>query len=328
MRLLLACLLAVNLLAFSGCNAYQKSAGREAPMVKESSQNEGAAPAAPGVRITEAYSVDKAAGSNRMQAVNAPTEDGSLAKADSAQAASEAIERKIIRNGKLTIETDSPTAGQSKITSIAESLGGFVITSEFKQRGSTSSETVTITVRVPASQFNEALEKIRAVGNEVINENISGQDVTEEFLDLEARIKTKKALEAQFLEIMKQAKNVTDALEVQSQIAEVRTEIERMEGRKRFLQNQASLSTIIITLQSPVPVSLTTSTTGFGHSIKQAFADGLDLAASIVLGLIRLIIVMIPIILFILLPFALLLKFALRRLRSSKKAEPAAQTQS
>jgi hypothetical protein len=265
---------------------------------------------------------------NSVRQVKASSEDGSLAKADSSQVASEAVERKIIRNGKLTIETDSPTTAQSKITTIAESLGGFVITSEFKQAGNNARETVTITVRVPAQQFNQALEKIRAAGDQVLNENVSGQDVTEEFLDLEARIKTKKALEAQFLEIMKQAKNVSDALEVQRQIAEVRTEIERMEGRKRFLQNQASLSTITIILQTPTPIIINTSTTGFGHSIKQAFAEGLDLAAAIVLGLIRLIIVLIPITLFILLPFGLLLRFFIRRLRLNKKAEPAAQPQS
>lgn len=256
-----------------------------------------------------------------------PSNDGSLAKAGSAQSATEAIERKIIRNGKLTIETDSPTEGQRKITTIAESLGGFVITSEFKQGGATSSETVTITVRVPATQFNEALEKIRTAGNRIINENVTGQDVTEEFLDLEARIKTQKALEAQFLEIMKRAQKVSDALEVQSEIANVRTEIERMEGRKRFLQNQASLSTITITLQTPAPILLATSTKGFGHSIKQAFAEGIDLAANIILGLIRLIIVLIPLTLFIFLPVGLLLRYMVRRFRANKKAEPIAQPQ-
>jgi hypothetical protein len=63
----------------------------------------------------------------------------------------------------------------------------------------------------------------------------TGQDVTEEYIDLEARLRSKKALEAQFLEIMKQAHKISDALEVQSQIADVRADIERIEGRRRFL---------------------------------------------------------------------------------------------
>jgi hypothetical protein len=325
MRFLIACFLAIGLFALSGCSA-QSTAKMERTASNDSVANP-SAPAEQG-KASSPYSGAVNAQEGRMQPVKAQNEDGSLAKAGTAQAASEAIERKIIRNGKLAIETDSPTGGQSKITTIAESLGGFVITSEFKQGGATSSESVIITVRVPATQFNEALEKIRTTGNRVINENVTGQDVTEEFLDLEARIKTKKALEAQFLEIMKQAKNVTDALEVQTEISNVRTEIERMEGRKRFLQNQASLSTITVTLQTPPPVLISTSTSGFGHSVKQAFAEGIDLAALIVLGLIRLIIVLIPITLFIFLPLGLVLRFIVRRLRSNKKTEPIAQPQS
>ena len=197
MRFLIVCFLAVNLFAFSGC-------GVRSPAVGNDSVAKSSAPAE-GDKSAE-YSKTSSMPAPNAQMVKATNDDGSLAKADNAQAASEAIERKIIRNGKLTLETDSPTEGQGKITSIAESFGGFVINSEFKQSGPSSGESVTITVRVPAAQFNEALEKIRPTGDRVLNENITGQDVTEEFLDLEARIKTQKALEAQFLEIMKQSK--------------------------------------------------------------------------------------------------------------------------
>ena len=92
----------------------------------------------------------------------------------------------------------------------------------------------------------------------------------------------RKLSKAQFLEIMKQAERFRSALEVQSQLADVRTEIERLEGRRRFLENQAALSTITTTLQMPAPIVAAT-TTGFGHSIKQAFGDAVDTAASIVL---------------------------------------------
>ena len=148
-------------------------------------------------------------------------------------------------------------------------------------------------VRIPAPQFGSALDQIRAEGGRVIQEKATGQDVTEEFIDLEARIKTQKALELQFLEIMKQAKRVADALEVQRQIAEVRTEIEKLEGRKRFLENRASLSTITINLQTPSAIVVSTS--GFGRNIRDAVADSVSVAAGIVLFLIRFVIVMVPI---------------------------------
>src|SRR5438552_15457004 len=105
--------------------------------------------------------------------------------------------------------------------------------------------------------------------------------------------------------MMKQAHKVSDALEVQSQLAEVRTEIERLEGRRRFLENQSSLSTITVTLQTPLPVAAAT-TYGFLHSFKEAFGDTIDVGTAIILGLIRLIAMLIPVLLLIVLPVGLL----------------------
>jgi hypothetical protein len=253
----------------------------------------------------------------------------SLNQADAIENQNQVADRKIIRNSDFIIETDDPTDGQRRITSIAESLNGFVVTSEFKQNDAVMpgrpGQVVKVTVRIPSNQFGQAIETIRGLGR-VLDEKESGQDVTEEYIDLEARIRTKKALEAQFLEIMKQAKKVSEALEVQSQIADVRSEIESLEGRRRFLENRSALSTINITLQTAAPI-VTATTRGFSHDVKQAFGDGIDLAASIVTGLIRLLIVMIPITIFILLPFVLLIRFAVRRIKWPKKTVPVTEPQ-
>ena len=252
----------------------------------------------------------------------------SLGDAASAQAVTQATDRKIIKNADLSIEVDAPKESQSRIAAIAEGQGGFVVTSEFKQSGAGASkptEIVTIVVRVPSSQFGAALEAIRGTGNRVILEKVSGQDVTEEYIDLEARIRTQKALEGQFLEIMKQARKVEDALEVQRQLAEVRTEIERLEGRRRFLDNKSSLSTITVTLQMAAPM-VTATTTGFGHDVRDAFGDGVDTAIGIVLGVIRIAIILVPIAILIVLPAWLILRRFLRRLTWPRKQEPLAVT--
>jgi hypothetical protein len=245
----------------------------------------------------------------------------SLNQADQSQSMAEAMDRKIIRNADLTLEVGAPAEVQRKITSIAESLGGFVVTSESKlqQTGDSKQELiVNLVIRVPATQFGSALDQIRNTGSRVLQEKMTGQDVTEEFIDLEARIKTQKALELQFLEIMKQASKVPDALEVQRQIAEVRTEIEKLEGRKRFLENRASLSTITVNLQSPTAIAVNTS--GFGRNIREAVADSVDLAFAIVLFLIRLVIVMIPILILVILPGWFIARFVLRRAKRNKLA--------
>jgi Domain of unknown function (DUF4349) len=251
----------------------------------------------------------------------------SLNQADSANAASQALERKIIRDGNLTIEVSSPLESQAKISSVAESHGGFVVTSEMTQQTSDDKSkpemSVNLVVRVPASQFDKAMEEIRAIANRVVQEKRTGKDVTEEFIDLEARMKNQKALEAQFLEIMKRAGKVEDALEVQRQLADVRTEIEKLEGRKRFLENQSSLSTINVTLQTPTQI---VNAVGFWYNVRSAFADGVDVAAAIVLFLIRAIIALVPILILIVFPALLIAKVIInrtRRTRGREKAEEA-----
>ncbi len=249
----------------------------------------------------------------------------SLASISTVYAAGEPVDRKIIRNADLTLETESPTEGLRKITAAAESHGGFVVTSEFKQNpvsaGAKPSQSVTVVARVPASQFASALEQIRSAGDRVVSEKVSGQDVSEEYLDIEARLRNKKALEGQFLDIMKQAHKVEDALDVQTQLADVRTEIERLEGRRRFLENQAALSTITTTLQMPQPIVATT-TSGFGTTIKHAFGDAVDTAASIILFVIQAVIVLVPIAVCFGLPGWFLWRVLRRRILVRRPAEP------
>lgn len=244
-----------------------------------------------------------------------------LADADGSRSAGEAFNRKIIRNAEMAIEVEEPAPAQQRISSIAESNGGFIVTSEIRQSGS-SYTNVTITMRVPADRFGAAVEAIRTGGGTVTREKITGQDVTEEYIDLEARIRTKVALEQQFLEIMKQAKSVSDALEVQTQIANVRTEIERLEGRKRFLENQSSLSTITVTISSPTPV-VRTESSGFMAAIKRAFGDAIDVGSNIIIGFIRLVGVTTPILILIVLPMLLILRFAWKLARRRWEARTA-----
>lgn len=235
--------------------------------------------------------------------------------AASAAEAAEAVDRKIIRNANLTMEVHSTTDTQHRITSIAESHGGFVVTSESKQREAAEPAhrtlDIKLVVRVPATRFGTALDQIRGLASNLREENVAGQDVTEEFIDLEARIKTQRALEVQFLEIMKQARTVSDAMEVQSQIAGVRTDIEKLEGRKRFLENRASMSTITINLETPRQIAV--NTTGFGRSLRDAVSESIDLGSGLLLFIVRFVIVMVPVIIFLLLPLGLLFRYFVRR---------------
>ena len=255
----------------------------------------------------------------------------SLADTEQASEAAAAIDRKIIRNADLTLEVPSTTDTQQKIVSIAEAHGGFVVTSEAKQRDSQEPAQRTLdiklVVRIPENHFGAALDQIRALASNVPEAKITGQDVTEEFIDLEARIKTQIALEQQFLQIMKQAHKVEDALEVQRQIADVRTEIEKLQGRKHFLENRSSLSTITINIVTPRPM-VVVPTSGFRHSVGEAISESFDVGTAIVLFLVRFAIVMIPVGVLVLLPLGLLLRYVIRRAKRMRLAHALSATPS
>lgn len=237
----------------------------------------------------------------------------SLDQTANTQDAPTTIDRKIIRNADLNLEAESPETSLQKITAIAESKSGFVVESQESSSDvkTTEHDVVTMTVRVPAEKFNEALDEIRKSATRVIVENVKGEDVTEEFIDIEARLKAEKALEAQFIEIMKRANSVDDALNVQRELADVRGEIEKIEGRKRFLENQSSLSTIKIRLQTPTVFSASSS--GFFYRLAQSFSTGFDFALNFVLGLVTFLIAVLPFALIFGLPSYFIVRYFWRR---------------
>jgi Domain of unknown function (DUF4349) len=308
MRLFATLPLALALAALAGCAG---GAMQHAPEPVSSAPNSSAqAPGAAG-----------GGGDAAMKTVSLQqTEDSTPQQQPDAPAAAE---RKIIRNATLTLEADDPSKAVQRVASVAESRGGFVVTSESRQQrgagGSKSYEVYTVEMRVPAAQFDAALAEIRAAAGSVTAQKISGKDVTEEYIDLEARLRTQRALETQLMEIMKGAEEVADAIAVQRELTNVRTEIERLEGRRRFLENQSSLSTISVTIEPHAPLI---STTGFFHSLGEAFGDGVDIAATITLFLIRLLLALLPVAVFIGLPAYFLVRYLARRVRRARPEPP------
>ncbi len=234
-------------------------------------------------------------------------------------------ERKIIRNAELYLEADSPEDAQRSVSALAESHGGFVVSSDVSHYGGPDNRdniTVTLVLRVPAPDFNGALDALHKIGKRVSQEKITGVDVTEEFVDLEARLSAQRAVEAQYLEILKDAHKVQDALDVQQKLGEVRTEIERIEGRKRYLENQASLSTLTIHISHAFdPTSANNFSFGFVDSIKQAGRDAIEVGATIITGAIRLVGVLIPVTLLIFMPIWLFIRAMVRRSRAKRASQ-------
>lgn len=313
MRLSLVLTLALATFALAGCGAAQVERSAELP------------PAGNAATQSQAADGSRAVGGGGDAKAQTAVQDVSLQQADASQAQPVPAERKIIRDATLTLEVEEPVKAAERITSIADSRGGYVVSSESRHvssggRKGKSYEVFTVQFRVPAAQFEAALKDVRATAGEVTAEKVSGKDVTEEYIDLEARLRTQRALEAQLLDIMKTAREVSDAISVQRELTNVRTEIERVEGRRRFLESQSSLSTINVTLQPPAPLI---ATSGFFHSVAEALGDGVDIAANITLFLIRALLALLPVFVFLVLPAYFILRWILRRMSRRVRPTPA-----
>ncbi|MBK8998244.1 MAG: DUF4349 domain-containing protein [Myxococcales bacterium] len=230
------------------------------------------------------------------------------------------VVRKLIRNAELGMTVASPAEAQREAGKIAEQHGGYLASSEaLSTRSEDGAEpgSVRVVLRVSSDRLDAALDALRRLGKHVGNESIQSRDVTDEWVDVEARIKTQKQLEERYLEIAKSASRVEDLLAVQKQLAEVRGEIEKLEGKKRLMDHQIALSTVTVTFQGERPL-LAVSPSAFGRAAKRASADAVNVGAGIVVGGIRLLGVLVPVTLLVFLPLYLMVRLALRRLQRAR----------
>jgi hypothetical protein len=160
--------------------------------------------------------------------------------------------RRIIRTGSIGLEVEDLSASMSMIEGAAASYGGFVESSN-ADLGSRS-RSASLSLRVRSEHFGAAMGQIRQLGK-VVTESSSGQDVTLQVSDLDARVSTLKAEEASLRELLRSAKSTNDLLQVRDRLSQVRQEIESMASQRAALANMASLSTIQVTLIEKEQVS-------------------------------------------------------------------------
>lgn len=162
-------------------------------------------------------------------------------------ATNEIAERKVIKNGSLELLVKSAEKTASDIQGVAERLGGFTASADIYNVAQ-DAKSGRVTVRVPADKFNLAFDEIKKLAIKVERENSSAQDVTEQYIDLESRLKNLRAQEAQYLEVMKKANTVEDILNVTNRLSEVRGQIEQIEGQLKYLTSQVDMTSITASL--------------------------------------------------------------------------------
>jgi len=204
------------------------------------------------------------------------------------------LDRLIIRTGTMKLEVDNFDETEKKIIEIVRNYNGFVSnnTSRLSPSGQKQG---TIIVRVPTDKYDVLISDVAAIGK-VMSQNISSRDVTEEYIDLEARQKTQKELESRLLKLLSEkTARLTDIVEVEEKLASVRNNIESTEGRMRFLRNQAEFSTLTISVFEPSLLE-TSSGGGFFYELGQGFKKGLSGFTKVLSSLIMIVIALLPVI--------------------------------
>ena len=151
----------------------------------------------------------------------------------------ETIERKIIYNASLTLEVDSSQTAKVKILAMTKEYNGFMV----------RSNTNSITVRVPSSDLESALVRFKGLGK-LVNENQSGQDITEQYFDIQLRLDNAEKSRSRYLELLNKAETVEEILKVEVELERLNEKIERFKGKMKSFNNQVDFSKISVRFQT------------------------------------------------------------------------------
>lgn len=204
-----------------------------------------------GSRVDEAW-FSEAMGGVEEKAVEVPPMEPSADTSYGARGLAYAAERLIIRTGNLSMVVEDTREAQTTIEEIVASMAGegaFVVSSDEYGGTEGSQPHITMSIRIPATRFDETMDRLADLAVNVTSRNESGQDVTEEYVDLEARLETLEAARQRLLEIMQETRATKDLLEAEQQLTQREADIESIKGRMQYLEQSARLSSIWIELQ-------------------------------------------------------------------------------
>lgn len=225
-------------------------------------------------------------------------------------------QRIVLKNANLQLIVDDVTATLATLTQLASESGGWVVNSNTSKNSTAEGDEVTvanITIRVPAEQLDNILTQIKSGAKSIESENVTGQDVTQDYVDLTSQLTNLRAAETQLQVIMDSARTTDDVLQTYTELVRVRGEIEVAQGRINFYNEAAAFSSITVSLRPP---ALAASSIRIGTwdplaTIRSAISLLIGILQFIVNSLIFLIIVVLPLIVLIGLPA----RFIYRQLR-------------
>lgn len=189
----------------------------------------------------------------------------------------------LIRTGNASVEVVALDSAVARVRRLAGALGGYVANTTL-QGGRDQVPSATIELKLPAERFDQAVAGLEPVGD-VESVSVEAQDVGEELVDLEARIANARRLEARLVELLAtRTGRLEDVLAVERELARVREEVERLEGRLRYLRSRVAVSTLVVSLHEPHPILGHTSNP-VADSFRQAWRNFVGTVAIMIAGL-------------------------------------------
>src|SRR6267378_2835685 len=181
-------------------------------------------------------------------------------------------DRNLILTAKIDMRSKDPWATSDRAQAIASGLGGDVL--NLTQSGSGDTRSASLTIRVPSSRFADALQQLRTLEGEVQTSGVSAQDVTDQFVDLQARLAAKQAEEQRYLAILNRANTIDEILKVDASLSNVRTQVEQLTGQINSIKQRTDYSTISMSIATiaVLPGDTTTKTWDPAKTVTRALA--------------------------------------------------------
>ncbi|SHH32460.1 DUF4349 domain-containing protein [Virgibacillus chiguensis] len=190
-------------------------------------------------------------------------------------------QRKVIYTADTRIEVKDLQKKIATLESLIIDYDGYIVESSRSNDTKENNRTGFITARVPQTNFKPFMDEVESGEGKLLSSNISGQDVTEEYVDLESRLQSKKVVEKRLLAFMEQAEKTEDLLAISEDLAEVQEEIEQITGRMNYLQNKADLATVHIEIQENY-VSIEDGNLNTWEATKQQFIKSINFLLKVI----------------------------------------------
>lgn len=229
-------------------------------------------------------------------------------------------ERLIIRTADMSVVAADTEAALAQIAAMADSSGGWVVSSNVYQSTDTA-KTGYIQIRIPAEGFQSVLDAIAGLAVEVTSLSTSGQDVTEEYVDVSARLGNLEATAARLRQFLAEAETVEEALAVNMELSRVEGEIEALKGRMQYLEQSSAFSSIAVNV-TPDELAQPIQVGGWqpGGVAKDAIEALIGMIQVLANAAIWFVLFALPILLVIAIPFVLLI-WIIKRLRRRERAD-------